>query len=164
MKTIVSIFAFSSLTFANFLFLGTSAEAFDFALENQTGNDYTYTINLEANDSLDIGDQLILTNLSGVTAASASNPYSLDGFDTTSANFSVNTNTNGAATLTGVISLTSPDSLDNIDYQAFFNDNGTPSQANGTLNNTAAVPFEFSPGLGIMLILGSLGIRQLKRN
>ena len=162
MNKISTFLTLSSLTLVGSFIASAPAAALDFSLENQTGNDYTYTVTLDADDSLGIGDQLILTNLSGVTAASASSPYTLGGFDETSANFSVDTATSGAANLTGVISLTSPDSLAGLEYQAFFTDNGTPSVANGSVSS-AAVPFEFSPGLGIILLAGGFGLRQLKR-
>lgn len=141
-----------------------SVNALDFSLENQTGNDYTYTVTLDADDSLNIGDQLILTNLSGVTAASASSPYILGGFDTTSANFFVSpTSVSGAATLTGVISLTSPDSLSGLEYQAFSSNNGTPSVANTNSVSATPVPFEPEANLGILLLLGGFGLHKLKR-
>ena len=151
-----------SLTLVGSLLLSAPAIALDFSLESKTGNDYSYTVALDASDSLDIGDQLILTNLSGVTAADASSPYILGGFDATSANFLVNATTSGETTLTGVISLTSADSLSDLEYQVFFTDNSTPSVAS-SFASSASVPFDFSPALGIVLVFGSLGLRQLKR-
>ena len=152
-----------SLTLIGSVLAINPANAFNFSLQNQTGNNYTYTITLDANDSLDIGDQLILTNLSGVTAASATSPYTLGGFDTTSANFSVTSAASGANTLTGVISLTSPDSLSGLEYQAFFSDNGTPAVANNGSVSATPVPFEPEANLGILLLLGGFGLHKLKR-
>ena len=151
-----------SLTLIGSVLAINRVSAFDFSLENQTGNNYTYTITLDADDSIDIGDQLILTNLSGVTAASASSPYTLGGFDTTSANFFVSpTSASGAATLTGVISLTSPDSLSGLEYQAFYSDNGTPSVNNNGSVSATPVPFESEANLGILLLLGGFGLHKL---
>ncbi len=97
--------------------------------------------------------------------ANANSPYILGGFDATSANFSVNTLTSGPATLSGVIQLESPNSLDGLEYQAFFTDNGTPNVSSGVVDasTSASVPFEFSPGLGIILLASGFGLRQLKQ-
>jgi|GEM_PF-3059866 len=111
MNKFSQLLTLSSLTLTGLCLASTPVLAFEFSVENQTGNDYTYTVTLDADDSLAFGDQLILTNLSGVTAASANSPYTLGGSDATSANFSVATATSGVDTLTGVFSLTSPDSF-----------------------------------------------------
>ena len=162
MNNISTLLTGCSLTLAVSWLTSAPAVALEFSFENQTGNNYTYTVTLDGDDSLGLGDQLILTNLSGVNAASANNPYSLTGFNTTSANFLVNTPTNGATNLTGVISLTSTDSLDGLNYLAFYTNNGTPDFISGTISSTS-VPFEFSPGWGLMLVAGSFGLRRLQR-
>ncbi len=165
MNKFAQFLTFKSLILTTSLLVSTPASALDFSFENQTGNNYTYTVTLDANESLDIGDQLILTNLSGVTAASASSPYILGGFDTTSANFFVSpTAASGADTFTGVISLTSEDSLSGLEYQAFFSDNGTPSVSNNGSVSATPVPFEPEANSGIiLLLLGGWGWRRLKR-
>ncbi len=160
MNKFLSLLAFSSLTLASSFLVSNPTLALNFNLDNQVGDDYFFTVTLDGDDSLEVGDQLILTNLSGVIDAIGSSPYDVVGFDATSANFSVNTITNGAATLSQVIQLESPDSLNNIDYQIFFTDNGTPSFASGTIT---PVPFGVAPDLGIILVLSGFGIRHLKR-
>ena len=158
------LIAIASLTVAGVSLTSIPASAFDFSLESQSGNDYTYTITLDADDSLDVGDQLILTNLSGVTAATSNSPYTLVGFNDTSANFLVSPSAvNGAATYTGAISLTSPNSLSGLEYQAFFDDNGTPSVYNNASATATPVPFGVSTDLSILLLLGGFGLRKLKR-
>ncbi|MEM9276419.1 MAG: hypothetical protein AAGA80_26230 [Cyanobacteria bacterium P01_F01_bin.143] len=161
LNRLFSLFAFTSLTLASSLISSRTALSLDFNLDSNVGDDYLFTVTLDSDDSLEVGDQLILTNLSGVTIATASNPYDLVGFDTTSANFSVNTNTSGAITLNQVIQLESPDSLDNINYQIFFTDNGTPSFDSGSITPTA-VPFGVAPNLGIVLVVSFFGLRYLK--
>ena len=160
MNKFTQFLTLNSLILSTSLLVSSPARAFDFSLESQSGNDYSYTVTLDSDDSIDVGDQLILTNLSGVTTASANSPYVLGGSNDSSADFSVGTATNGAATLTSVISLTSADSLDGLEYTAFYTDNGTPRVASG---NITAVPFGVSPNLGIILLLGGYGLHQLKR-
>lgn len=67
--------------------------------------------------------------------------------------------------ITSVITITSPDTLGTITYDASYEENGFGNFATGTVNtsNSVAVPFEFSPGWGILLVVGGLGLRQLKR-
>lgn len=160
MNKLSKLVTFTGLIFASCWLTVDTANAFEFSLENQSGNNYSYSVALDIDDSLDIGDQLILTNLSGVIAVSSNSPYTLDGFDPTSANFSVSTAANGAADLTSVISLTSADSLSGLEYQAFFTDNGTPNVVSGSVT---AVPFKPEANLGILLLLGGFGLRKLKR-
>ena len=163
MNKFLSLLTFTSLTLSSSLVASAPAHALSFSLENQVGDNYSYTITLDGDDSLaatPIADQVILTNLSGVINASSSSPYDLIGFDATSANFSLNTNTSGPTTLTGVIQLESPDSLDNLEYQVFFSDGGTPSVASGSIT---PVPFGVAPNLGIILVVGGFGLRHLKR-
>jgi len=62
MNKITTLLTFGSLTLTGLCLASTPANAFDFSVESQSGNDYTYTVTLDADDSLDIGDQLILTN------------------------------------------------------------------------------------------------------
>ena len=162
MNNITKVIYFSVLSFTSFLSLSTPAKGFSLYLENQTNNDYTYTVELDSDDSLVAGDRLILTGLSGVTDAAASSPYNITSsdFDATSANFMVDTPVSGAIALTGVISLTSADTLDNLAYQGFYTDNGTPRVSN---NNVVAVPFNSSTDLGILLLLSGFGCSRLIR-
>lgn len=163
MNQIRTFLIFSSLNVAGVLFPFTSAIAFSVTFEERIDNNHTYTITLDADDSLAVGDSLIFWNLSRVTDVSANSPYSSSpgDFDETSANFIVDTPTNGFITLTEVITLTSPDDLNDLEYQAFYTDNGTPRVASG---NISAVPFDFSPSLGIILWLCALGLRQFFKN
>ncbi|MCC0175421.1 hypothetical protein I4641_00300 [Waterburya agarophytonicola K14] len=162
MNNFIKTLTFCSLFIISLLLKKSPAIAFSLTLESQINNDYSYTIDLDADDALDLGDRLILTNLSGVTAASANSPYTIDSsdFDLTSANFAVDTAISGTNTLTGVISLTSADALDGLEYQAFYSDNGTPRVASG---NIVAVPFNVSPNLGILILLSGFGCHRLKR-
>ena len=159
MNQIKTFLIFSSLTVAGVLFSFTPTLAFSVTFAERIDNEHTYTITLDADDSLTVGDSLIFQNLSGVTDVSASSPYisSPGNFDETSADFIVDTPTNGSITLTEVITLISPNDLNNIEYQAFYVDNGTPRVASG---NISAVPFDFAPSLGIILGLCIFRLRR----
>lgn len=141
-----------------------TAQALTFSLNgvssSQGVNTFSYSVTLQTGESLGTGDPLIFQNLSGVTSASASNPYSLVGFDPSSANFIVSANESGAQTFPGVITINSTASTGTVNYSGGFS-GGTFS---GTINGPAvSVPFEFSPSLGLAIMAGIFGLNYLRK-
>lgn len=159
------------------LLLPNAASALEMGFSSRTGNVYSYTLSLEANEGLVPGDSIDFINLFDVTEialSSAGEPYfdaSLDPAGT-SASFTV-TNSLIAAqttTLNDVFSLTSRAASGDINISILASDPDIdPSEESefitqGPSAAPTAVPFEFSPSQGIALGLPLfIGLRMLKK-
>lgn len=134
--------------------------SFDGVSSSEGVNTYTYSVTLQTGESLSTGDPLVFQNLSGVTGGSANNPYSLVGFDPSSANFVVIANQSGSQTFPGVITINSTASTGIVNYSGGF----SGGAFSGTIDGPAVtpVPFEFSPSLGLAIVAGIFGLNYLR--
>ena len=159
------------------LLLPNAASALEMGFSSRTGNVYSYTLSLEANEELVPGDSIDFINLRGVTNVALSSQgqnyfnFDLDP-DGTSASFTVTSPLNGAqtTTLNDVFSLTSTAASGDINISVFASDSDIdPLEESefitqGPVVAATAVPFEFSPGQGIALGLPLfIGLRMLKK-
>lgn len=141
-----------------------NAEALTFSPDNSSPSDdvYSYSITLEPDEALEPLDTLVLSDLEGVTDATASSPFEVStiggGFSETDANFEVTNSVSGGQTLPSVIRVTSPAALNNVQYDLFTSSNSF----SGTVNSATPVPFELSPGIGMIMAIGALSLRHLK--
>ena len=160
------MFALTSVTIAGTLFPTVSTNALTISLNNASSGSgiFAYDITLNAGESLVASnDYIYLTNLGGVTGTSAQFPYTTDGFDSTSADFLVSANVSSSTspqTFLNAITIISNNPTGNISFEGTTNAN-----LNEFLHNSIegpvvanAVPFDFSPSLGILTIIGFVGL------
>ena len=161
----------TSAALAGTLFHATSTHALTFSLNDSVNGVFSYDITLAPNESLNVNDPLALTNLAGVTAVNSTGNPNLqftNSFSDTSANFSVSTAVAAqpnSQVFSNVITLTSNNPVGNITYFALSSGTGGgafQSTAQGPV--AAAVPFEFSPTLGLLTIGGIFAITRLRKN
>ena len=160
------LLALTSATIAGTLLNATSAHALSISLNNSSSGSgiFSYDITLNAGESLAAGDDYIyLKNLAGVTGTNAQSPYATDGSDSTSADFLVSTtipSDTSPQTFLNAITIISNNPTGNITFEGT-----TDANSSEFLNNniegpvaTNAVPFDFSPSLGILTIIGFVGL------
>lgn len=167
---VLKLLTFTSLTITGVALSTSSAQAYTLFLDDSdpNDNDFTYSLSLEAGESLNTSpfpDSLNIDNLADVTNVTSDNSiYTLLGFNTTSANFLVTTPVSSSPTVqvfNQIITITSDSNvLGDINYSGGFSGGSFNSIAQGP---TAAVPWEFSPGLGILMSLGFWGLSSFKR-
>lgn len=158
------------------LLLPNAASALQMGFSSRTGNVYSYTLSLEANEELVPDDSIEFINLFGVTEVALS-PAGQLYFNAnrdpegTSASFTV-TNSLVAAqttTLNDVFRLTSTAASGDINISVLAKDlDIDPFESDfitqGPTAVPTAVPFEFSPGQGVALGLPLfIGLRMLKK-
>ncbi|MDJ0690167.1 MAG: hypothetical protein QNJ41_16845 [Xenococcaceae cyanobacterium MO_188.B32] len=139
-----------------------------------TNGIYSYSLTLDAGESINLGDPLVFRNLAGVTNATASNPYELGiGFEADTADFSgseLTTANSGSLVLNSVVQITSDAGVGNVNYEIFYSDtNGNPSFISDIIlgpatTNSTPVPFEFAPGLGLICVAGWLTASKISQN
>ena len=164
------ILIITSAALAGTLFQATSIHALTFSLNDSVNGVFSYDLTLAPEESLNVEDPFALTNLGGVTAVNSTGNTNLqftNNFNSTSANFSVLTPVAASPNFqvfSNVITLTSNNPVGNITYFALASGIG-----GGAFQSTAqgpvagAVPFEFSPSLGLFMV-GVIGaiIREAK--
>lgn len=170
-KTFIKLLTFTSLTITVGVLSTSSAQAFKLFLDDNdlNDNDFTYSLTLEAGESLNTSpfpDSLNIDNLASVTNVTSDNSiYTVLGSDTTSANFMVTTPVSSAFSIqvfNQIITITSDSNvLGDINYSGGFSGGSFNNIAQGPIN--ATVPFEFSPGLGIVISLGSFFVMHSRR-
>ena len=160
------LLALSSIAIASIFFSQTDARALSVSLDGgaPSGNVYNYSVTLDSDESIDTFDSLVFLNLAGVTNATASSPFAIDtnGFGSNDANFDVITNASGSQTLSSVIQITSTATVGTVNYDLFTGSGSFSGTVLGPSATTASVPFEFSPGLGIMMITSVFALNKLK--
>ena len=131
---------------------------------------YNYGITLSTEESIAVGDNLILSNISNDTdsdsiTVSGSSFYNIISADFTSASLEAINTLSGSGSFSPAFTITTTGSLDSGNYLAFFTQNVTPSFSQGSLplSNSAAVPFDFSPSLGFLVMGGMWGISHLRK-
>lgn len=159
----------SLLTTTCFAFCGWSfvqaevTSAITLNYNGRTSNEYSYTLQLNSPDEyLGAGDILSFTNLFGVTSASADAPYTLSFLSDNQVELVVNSTTFGLSNFD--ISIFSPAAPGPVNYLAEYQDStfGGLSQS-ATITGPAvaqAVPFEFSPSLGLFSLLVLFGFKR----
>jgi hypothetical protein len=155
-----------SLATASILATSNSAQAISLYYEPPTGNVYTLGLELDNDESISDVDTLVLNGLSGVSDIDDSfGVYVSSGFAPNLPSYSLNVATGytatGATTILPVLKVTSSTPLNLATYDATFSNNGTPDlvfNANPQAVTSSAVPFEFSPGVGLVLFASAMGI------
>lgn len=166
MKITRNLLTLSCLAITGLFSTQPKAQALTFSLDSgsPSGDVYSYSLTLEAGETLETDDILVLSNLESVTDTTATSPFEIStiggGFSSTDAIFEVadGVTLSEPQTLSSVIQITSTASLDNVQYDLFTSSNSS----SGTVTSATAVPFEFSPGLGIVIATSFLGLRYLK--
>lgn len=171
----ISTFLTCSLALAGSLLVVAPAKALDLSFAGKSGNDYTFNVTIDSNESISdfnnitfLPDFLTLRNLSGVTNATANSPYrALTTTDATRADFEVDfgARADGPANLTSVITITSPDTLGTITYDASYEESGFGRFISSTVDTSTSVAVPFGPkaDLGIFTILGIFGFSRLRK-
>ena len=169
--TFSHLFTLTSLALAGTISNLPPALALTISLDGSpVGGVHNYSIFLEAGESISAGDDLILSNLSNNNdsnqiTVTGSSFYTVISSDSTGASLEAINAINGAGSFSPAFSITSTSLLDSGDYLAFFNQGIIPSFSQGSLplSNTAAVPFEFSPSLGFLVVGGMWAISRLRK-
>ena len=167
--TFSKLLTFSCLTIISAIAFQSKAQAYNFSLNsssNTAAGEFKYDLELADGESITRGDGtdiladfLTLTNFTGTVTAK--NPYTLDGFGSSSANLSVNTNTFGIATLNDVVTINATNfSEGTINYNLSYSGGSDGGMVTGPVT---AVPFEPSANLGIFTILGFVGFNHYRK-
>lgn len=162
-----SLLAFASLATASILATANSAQALSFVYQPPTGNVYTLDLELEANEFISGIDTLVLNGLSGVTDIDDSfGVYELaSAFSPNLPSYSFNVasgyTASGITTLPAVLQVTSSTALNLGSYDATFSNNGTADLVSNA--NPTAVPFEFSPSVGLVFFSSVMGMNYWRR-
>jgi hypothetical protein len=138
---------------------------------SSSGNTYVYDLTLAAGESISSGEILDITGLSGITNVTATSIYDdtltnfNSGIDVTFTASTLTTNITGSSfTYDNAIILTSTsNTLGTINYEGYSNQGVFNTTTTGPVAAGAAVPFEFSPGLGLILSTGLFGCHMLRR-
>lgn len=165
--------------------LGTvsqSANALSIRFLNQTGTNYDYVVDVESTDMWSTTDLIEFSGLLDIDGATITAPgpestgpattfFRLDSFDSDSVTFMPNFDWGGGLSGTlGRLSITSDSTAGPMSVSfAGFSATNIPGPVNAVVNppinppNSNSVPFEFSPGLGLILsgtLLGGLKLRS----
>ena len=153
-----------------------SANALNISLDSSGAPpNYVYSVDLEAGESFAIGETIAFSGMSDVTSASAATGFSIVSSDTTSVVFeALLPFPNGFAPgpSIGNFSISSTAPIGTIAWATDASGSGLKTDSiDGPLAvvapppppTSAAVPFEFSPGLGLILsgtLFGALKLRS----
>lgn len=169
-----SLFVAAGIAACGLAAVQQSANALDISFDTQSGQDYKYGIVIGGTESVETGDVFTFNGLSGVIGNSITGGTALDtrlsatGFTPTSATFTALQdfgNVGFPVTFSELV-ITSTDDPGTVSWTG--ESNLAPFSFSGTINGpavvpSAAVPFEFSPGLGLFLsgtIFGALKLRS----
>jgi hypothetical protein len=176
--------ALGSFTLIGVLSYQTTAQALTFIYDADSSDvdngSFVYDIELDPDETIGESNFLLIDGLDGIDDATANNIYTSPGnSDPFSVNFSANTNISSSdpRTYDNAITLFSTsDILGDINYLGdssigFFVDTTqgpvapllTANSFDEFAGLATAVPFEFSPGVGIILATGCFGIHSLRR-
>jgi hypothetical protein len=155
-------------TIAGTFLATTPASALDFSFNTYDSNTgtFSYDVTLSAGETLNINDPLALTGLAGVTNVDSTSNADLqfsNTFDSISADFQVTDGATGANTFSEAIILTSNSPLGQISYSANSSAGAFSGSVQGPALSSTAVPFEFSPSLGLLSVLSLMGFNYYRR-
>jgi hypothetical protein len=177
-------FTLASFTLIGLLSYQTKAQALNLLYDADSSDvdngSFVYDIELDPDETISEFNFLLIDGLDGIDDATANNIYTSPGnSDPFSVNFSANTNISSSdpRTYNNVITLLSTSKyLGDINYLGVSSigvSDGTilgPVASPLTADSfdefpglATAVPFEFSPGLGVIISTGFLGMHLLRR-
>ncbi len=166
---------FTALTITGVALFTSSVQAYTLFRDDNdlNDNDFTYSLTLEAGESLNTSpfpDSLNIDNLAGVNNVTTDNSiYTLLGFNTTSANFVVTTPVSSAPsiqTFNQIITITSDSNvLGDINYSGGFSGGSFNNIAQGptTITTTTTTTTEFSPTVGLLVLGGIFSLNRWRK-
>lgn len=147
-----------------------AANALSLTLDGRGGGAYLYTVQLSANESLAVEDELLFQNLAGVTAVNADAPYRPNFIAPDEVHLRAQTNTLGPDTFN--VAIFSSAAPGRVNYTAEYQDSD-PDFGNIRSFNTGsiigpagaqAVPFELSPGPALLFLLALFGVDKGRKS